>query len=352
MDIRRAFLAGASSMSILAVLLWSMTVYAHEGRNVGDFNFVVGFVHEPAYEGQLNAVSLKVSRVAGDEHQGMSVESEENDGHEVDVMTHGALFISPSIETGESFEFRITDDLYGVDVPYHVHPGDLEGVLRVANHFEPSSANLTVMIMDDAVSPDDLHVHIGDTIVWMNHLDLNAVVMSGPLSSMAADGGEETAMDDPEPTGEPVPGLASTLQVEVTHLATSTAKVMDLTEVFGSEGHYIAEFIPTAPGDYQFRFFGTIEGLEVDETFNSGPDTFDTVVAADAIQFPIVFESGREIQNAAQGAIDAARDIKFDVEDAKSDANLGLILAVGGGVAAVFALALSISAFWIARRPQ
>ena len=49
------------------------SVLAHEGRNVGDYNLVVGFLHEPAYEGQLNAVSLLVtkpsSESADDHHE-------------------------------------------------------------------------------------------------------------------------------------------------------------------------------------------------------------------------------------------------------------------------------------------
>ena len=47
---------------ILAVAIITATlgtpVSAHEGRDVGDFNLVVGFLREPAYEGHLNAVSL------------------------------------------------------------------------------------------------------------------------------------------------------------------------------------------------------------------------------------------------------------------------------------------------------
>ena len=36
--------------------------FAHEGREVGDYNLVVGFLREPAYEGQLNAGSLVVTK--------------------------------------------------------------------------------------------------------------------------------------------------------------------------------------------------------------------------------------------------------------------------------------------------
>ena len=125
---------------------------------------------------------------------------------------------------------------------------------------------------------------------------------------------------------------------------------MSLTEVFDDPGHYVAEFIPTAPGDYRVRFFGSIEDNQIDETFDSGPDTFDTVVASDAIQFPVVLESNREIQNAAQGALDAAQSIENDLDATSSTASLGMIIGIAGVAFGVIALALSIVAITISRR--
>ena len=56
---------------------------------------------------------------------------------------------------------------------------------------------------------------------------------------------------------EPVEGLEDTLQVEVTHLPSDTSREMPLRTIFGDPGHYTADLIPTAPGHYRFRFFGT-----------------------------------------------------------------------------------------------
>ena len=46
------------------------TAYAHDGREVGDYRLVVGFTVEPAYEGSLNGVSVRVTRVSDHGHQG------------------------------------------------------------------------------------------------------------------------------------------------------------------------------------------------------------------------------------------------------------------------------------------
>ena len=57
---------------------------AHEGRPVGDYRFIVGWLEEPAYEGFQNAVSLRVNRVIGAEEAaalGMQQEEHGEPGH-------------------------------------------------------------------------------------------------------------------------------------------------------------------------------------------------------------------------------------------------------------------------------
>jgi hypothetical protein len=47
-----------------------------------------------------------------------------------------------------------------------------------------------------------------------------------------------------------------------------------------------APLIPTLPGDYVFRIYGTINGIEVDETFDSANGEFSTVEPAEDLMFP------------------------------------------------------------------
>lgn len=58
--------------------------------------------------------------------------------------------------------------------------------------------------------------------------------------------------------------------------------------VHGEHGYvnYIADLIPTMPGDYSFRIFGTIDGIEVDEVFSSSDGEFSTVEPSSDIMFP------------------------------------------------------------------
>jgi hypothetical protein len=43
------------------------TASAHERRTVGPYTFVVGFLNEPAFEGDTNGIDLRITRTAGEE---------------------------------------------------------------------------------------------------------------------------------------------------------------------------------------------------------------------------------------------------------------------------------------------
>ncbi len=70
--------------SLLAALsLVVGTVFAHEGREVGEYRFVVGWAEEPAYEGMKNGVELQVTKLAeAHPHEGEDEKTSEGDSHE------------------------------------------------------------------------------------------------------------------------------------------------------------------------------------------------------------------------------------------------------------------------------
>ena len=112
----------------------------------------------------------------------------------------------------------------------------------------------------------------------------------------------------------PVEGLEGSLQVEVTHAGTGASRVLDLEAVWGDPGHYVAGLIPTASGVYEFRVFGNVEGMDIDETFASigGGGGFDDIQSSAELQFPEQLPETREIVGAVQGA----RDIAQQAQDA------------------------------------
>ena len=66
-------------LAMAAVVFLSLSIgnlMAHEGRPVGEYNFVVGWLQEPSYEGALNAVSVTITRTEKNVHASMQNESE------------------------------------------------------------------------------------------------------------------------------------------------------------------------------------------------------------------------------------------------------------------------------------
>lgn len=130
-----------------------------------------------------------------------------------------------------------------------------------------------------------------------------------------------------EETGTPVEGLAETLDAEITY--GGETKVVALRGVFDSPGAYTADIIPTQEGAYTFRFFGTIEGMEIDESFTSGPETFAEVQSSENISFPASTDASDS----------AAADVKDTADSARTLAIVGIVVGVLGlaaGAAGMF----------------
>lgn len=87
-------------------------------------------------------------------------------------------------------------------------------------------------------------------------------------------------------SGTPITDLgADALQVEISFGGQKTAP-LPLEPAFNSPGEYRAALMPTRPGEYSFRFFGTIQGQPYDQTFQSGEETFATPQNPADVSFP------------------------------------------------------------------
>lgn len=148
----------------------------------------------------------------------------------------------------------------------------------------------------------------------------------------------------------PVEGLEATLEVEVTHVPSGASQVMHLSPVFGDAGHYRNNWIPTAPGQYRFRFFGTVEDLEVDETFESGPDTFGSVEAADVLYFPEDIPAARELEGVVRGAQSSADEALSLALSADQQIGTLRTMVIAALVVAIVAALVATVAFVATRR--
>src|SRR5690606_24051753 len=135
---------------------------------------------------------------------------------------------------------------------------------------------------------------------------------------------------------EPVEGLAGSLQAEVIYGGQTME--LELRPAFGQPGAYRAEFIPTAEGAYTFHITGSIEGMEIDEQFTSGPETFAEVASRDALTFP--------------NSVDTVGAVQEIAENAEDGASTAQLLGIAGLVAGVAGLIAGVAALVMSRRPQ
>jgi hypothetical protein len=168
-------------------------------------------------------------------------------------------------------------------------------------------------------------------------------------------------------SGDPVLDLGPTLQVQVRYgderMDPITMEPFFEEGEFGTPGDYRAFFIPTRPGDYTFRFTGDIKGTKVDESFTSGPDTFDRVDDPSSIEFPVKDPTNGELGEAVQRLqprVDAAvagqrkvsaqvTALQDDVDSAKSQATLALVI---GGVLGLIGAVTGIAGLSAARKAR
>ena len=130
---------------------------------------------------------------------------------------------------------------------------------------------------------------------------------------------------------------------------------MDLRAVFQAPGHYTADLIPTAPGVYQIRVFGSIEKTAVDEIFVSagGGGGFSDVESKTDLYFPEPLAEIRELESAVRGAVAAAQEAQdaalaassdTDSEDGDSGNTLAIVAIALGAAGAVVGSAAAIVA--------
>ena len=136
--------------------------------------------------------------------------------------------------------------------------------------------------------------------------------------------------------------LGDTLKVDIT--AGGKTSTLAFEPAFegeeGQPGVYLAGLIPSRPGTYAFRIYGTIKADKIDATFTCGDQTFDCVTDASEVQFPAQDPSNAQL---ADRITQEAARVKTSVEDANDASKLAKTLGyVGiglGGLALLVALA-------------
>jgi len=197
--------------------------------------------------------------------------------------------------------------------------------IRVSRLGITSIIVLVSLVFSGGVANAHEHREVGEYILTVGFSSEPALVNEPNGVSLEVISGDEE-------TGTPVEGLAETLNAEITYAGET--KQVELAAVFNAPGAYEANLIPTQEGAYTFRFFGTIEGVEIDESFTSGPDTFSEVLSTATISFPAATEAGN----------DAAADAQDDADSARTLAIIGIVVGVLGLAAGAASIAMAMNA--------
>ena len=154
------------------------------------------------------------------------------------------------------------------------------------------------------------HVHVGEYELSIGWADEPTYV--------GVPNGVEVTISDPD--GQPVTDLGAGDITVVVSTADQSTEVLPLepafvVDAFGTPGQYVADLLPTVPGDYTFQFAGSLHEETVDVTVTSGEDTFSPVQSSTEVEFPVKVPTLAEV---------AERLDRIDgrVEDLQSGAGL------------------------------
>ncbi len=130
-----------------------------------------------------------------------------------------------------------------------------------------------------------------------------------------------------------ITGAEKTLKVEI---AQGEQKLsLDISPRFNASGAYNAYLTPTKAGVYSFKFTGTIDGANVNETFTSSATTFGSVEEPRA--FPADLPSNQSLEERVV-ALEAAPEGGDSSDSAMIAAIVGIILGAAGLAVGGFAL--------------
>ena len=149
--------------------------------------------------------------------------------------------------------------------------------------------------------------------------------------------------------GSPVTGADKTLKAAIA-FGGGQPKEFPLRGVFGKDGAYTADLIPTKAGSYIFTFSGTINGTPVNEKFESGPGRFDDVADTAKLQFPDTVPAPAQMAGTVQTAQQQAQDAAGQASAAQVQIGQARAFGIAGTVIGLIGLGLAAYALTAARR--
>jgi hypothetical protein len=130
------------------------------------------------------------------------------------------------------------------------------------------------------------------------------------------------------------------LEAEVVFGEAGASTRVTLDPAFSTPNEYLGYIIPTRAGTYTFNVSGTVGGETIEETFTSGPDTFNDVQNPADAEFPEQDPTRGEIAEALDRLSGRVEELGAQ-EPADEGSDPALWIAIGAGVLALIALVLA-----------
>ncbi|MGH2674606.1 MAG: hypothetical protein ACRDH1_04225 [Actinomycetota bacterium] len=130
------------------------------------------------------------------------------------------------------------------------------------------------------------------------------------------------------------------LEAEVVFGEGGASTQATLDPAFSTPNEYLGYIIPTRPGTYTFNVSGTVGGETIEETFTSGPDTFNDVQNPADAEFPEQDPTRGEIAEALDRLSGRIEELGAQ-EPADEGSDVALWVAIGAGVLALIAVVLA-----------
>ena len=147
----------------------------------------------------------------------------------------------------------------------------------------------------------------------------------------------------------PVEGAEKSLKAAIA-FGGGQPKEFPLRTRFGMPGAYTADLIPTKPGSYIFTFTGTIEGVTINQRFESGPGRFNDVEDTAKLQFPEAVPAPAQLAGTVKTAQDQAQAADARTSAAESQIGQARAFGIAGTIVGLIGLAVGVAALLSARR--
>jgi hypothetical protein len=131
------------------------------------------------------------------------------------------------------------------------------------------------------------------------------------------------------------------LEAEVVFGEGGASTQVTLDPSFSTPNEYLGYIIPTRAGTYTFNVTGTVGGQTIEETFTSGPDTFNDVQNPADAEFPEQDPTRGEIAEALERLTGRVEELTAQEPAEDEGSDVALWVAVGAAVLALIAVGLA-----------